>query len=401
MKKIITKTNLFLTAILLSGNINAQNILIDDFEGGDKGWISVSCEDYDHDIRENEYKEGVNTSDHVLFIKRSPEYDNWSGAMLPDGNLAGSPITGYRYLHVKMYRNNTDIPNLKVNGVDLEPMEMKTIANQWQDVVFDIGTPVVNSVIFMVDRLPLSEDAWMLVDDIILSNERDISEAPAKPGTAVYDPSKVLSVYCSAYTNIAGIKYNPWGESTLVNPNFEVEDTNVLQYKNLNFQGTEFPDQNLADMDYLHVDVWSATAFTPKISLINRDPEIEKSYPLPLEGKQWNSFDIPLTVFDMPQNAIWQLKFDNGGGNTIYIANWYFFLKGTPTDVNTKCTDKPAVFFANGKLCISGSDESVTVYNSLGKIIYVNASAKNVSVELAKGLYIVKVGATVTKVLVK
>jgi len=408
MKNFITKTSLFLAAIVSSGNISAQSdLLIDDFEGGDKGWITISCY---NDIRANKYMEGINTSNHVLFTKRGTTDDNWSGAMLPDSNLAGSPITGYRYLHAKMYRNNTNMPNLKISGSgsDLLPMpEITIVANQWQDVVFDVGMLSVENVFFMVDRSELlATEAWMLVDDIILSNdpeprtEEGSPVVPAKPGTPIHDPSEVQSIYCSAYTNMTGINYNPWGVPAKVNPNFVIEDTEVLQYKNLDYQGTEFPDLDVTDMSYLHVEVWSSMAFTPNISLIDHVSYIEKSYPLPLTANQWNLFDIPLTAFEMPQNAIWQLKFDNGDENTIYIANWYFY-KDMLTDVNIKYADKLVVFVVNGKLCVSGSGEEVTVYNALGKIIYKSVPAENLSVELAKGLYIIKEGTTTAKVLIK
>lgn len=148
-------------------------VLIDDFESGDKGWATVGCYE---DIRTNAYPEGLNTSAHVLFTNRGTGNDDWSGAILSAAGLPVSPITGFQYLHALMYRNNTNNPNLKVNdgcGGDILPMAGITIvANEWQDVVFDLGTCAVNYVMFMVDRtIPLPAEAWMLVDDIILTND--------------------------------------------------------------------------------------------------------------------------------------------------------------------------------------------------------------------------------------
>ena len=162
--------------------------LIDDFEGANIGWVP---EQYEMDIRDNDYPGGINTSAKVLFANRTGGND-WAGTILPAAAFTTAfegPITGYQYLKAKMYRNNTNVPNLKINdgcGGDILPMAGITIvADEWQDVVFDIGTCAVNFVMFMVDR---TEVAWMLVDDVILSNDptpRTYEEEPPQPETPI------------------------------------------------------------------------------------------------------------------------------------------------------------------------------------------------------------------------
>ena len=170
MKKYV----LLIIAMLTIGHLSAQ-VKIDDFESGDNGWTRVSC---GGDLIENPYKTGINLSNHVYRAVRSPDCDNWSGAMVNN-----KVYTGYKYVHAYMYRNNNGTPNVKVSDnpeKDFAPMNA-IVANQWQDVVFDISdyeTSGTEFIFFMVDRGTLTEDAWMLIDEVQLSND-------ATPRTAV------------------------------------------------------------------------------------------------------------------------------------------------------------------------------------------------------------------------
>ena len=165
MKKIYF--SLFLICIAIAAY---AQLTIDDFESGNKGWSAVSNMGY-VDVRDNEYKTGLNLTEHVMFMQHAQGDDNWAGAIL--NNVQQSD---YKYLHAHMYRNNTGIPNLKVSddpAKDIEPLNT-IVANQWQDVVFDISdyeTSGTEFVMLMVDRNEVSELVWVLVDNIILSND--------------------------------------------------------------------------------------------------------------------------------------------------------------------------------------------------------------------------------------
>lgn len=171
MKKIFS----LLTAFCLIGTLQAQ-VTVDDFESGDKGWngIEGTC-----DVRANAYKTGINLSNNVLYTQRSVGTNNWAGTI-----LNGYSKTGYKYVHAYMYRNNTNVPNLKIfdseTPVEFTPMN-SIVANQWQDVVFDISAYVdrgTDFLFFMVDRTNISSEAWMLIDEVQMSND-------ATPRTAV------------------------------------------------------------------------------------------------------------------------------------------------------------------------------------------------------------------------
>lgn len=160
--------SLFLFSILSLSAV--AQVSVDNFESGNRGWSAVSSMGY-VGVHENEYKSGLNLSDYVLFTQRAVGDDNWAGAIL-------NPCahSGYKYLHAYMYRNNAGVPNLKVsdtNAKDLLPVN-EIIPNQWQDVVFDISEyeqSGIEFIMFMVDRSDVSELAWMLIDEIELSNE--------------------------------------------------------------------------------------------------------------------------------------------------------------------------------------------------------------------------------------
>lgn len=233
-----------------------------------------------------------------------------------------------------------------------------TLITQFDKILFDFGGNPAD--------VDITISNLTICDNYKLSEEEP--DGPTEPGMPTHDPSNVISVFCNAYTNIAGINYNPnWGQATQVNPNFAVGNSKLLEYTNLSYQGTEFSDQNVTDMTHLHIEIWSPAAFTPNISLINHDPQIEKPYPLPLEANKWNSFDIPLSAFDMPQYAIWQFKFDTGNGNTMYIANWYFYNEnGTDAEAPANFTaEKGTVGKDAVELLLKADDNSGAVFYTI------------------------------------
>ena len=160
-------------------------ITIDDFENNPRTWENVSCSS---GITNNSHQEGLNLSCKCLQLVRTPGCDNWSGAL----TRFATPYSGYKYLHALMYRNNTGQPNVKVtdNGANLDITPTTTIvANQWQDVVFDISAMgSIDFVFFMADRNDLTEDAVVLIDDIILSNDATPRNAPNTACEAMEQP---------------------------------------------------------------------------------------------------------------------------------------------------------------------------------------------------------------------
>ena len=167
MKKLF----LFSICVLISAASFAQ-LLVDDFESGNIGWFGVETEITCPIV--NAYKEGINLSNKVMMVWRQETEVNYAGAIL-------NPYVqkGYKYLHAYMWRNNANVPNLKVsdtNAQDLVPMNT-IVPAQWQDVVFDISDYEISGIefiFFMVDRTDpstWSHEPIMFVDEVLLSND--------------------------------------------------------------------------------------------------------------------------------------------------------------------------------------------------------------------------------------
>ena len=161
------KKHLFYTFLFVCVCAQAQ-LTVDNFEFGAHTWDPVSST---VGVQANVYKTGINLSEHVLFSNRTKNEVNWAGVICNPYKQSG-----YRYLHAYMYRNNNGTPNLKVsdtNPLELAPMNA-IVANEWQDVVWDISAFEQNGIdfiFFMVDRNNLTEDAWIMVDEVQLSND--------------------------------------------------------------------------------------------------------------------------------------------------------------------------------------------------------------------------------------
>jgi hypothetical protein len=177
----------------------------------------------------------------------------------------------------------------------------------------------------------------------------------AQPTTNAPVPTKaaadVKSVFSDTYSNIA-TNYNPnWGQSGFasVNPSFDPTGggTNfVLAYPNFNYQGTELTSQNLATMEFLHVDVW--TNANPANSILQVSPinsltgVPETLTTINYTSGSWTSVDIPKSAFTgMTWDQVFQMKFAaNGAGSTvpitIYLDNIYFWK--TPVAAGTDAT---------------------------------------------------------------
>ncbi|MBU3680454.1 MAG: T9SS type A sorting domain-containing protein [Flavobacterium sp.] len=159
--------------------------------------------------------------------------------------------------------------------------------------------------------------------------------APVPPARNTWD---VISLYSGAYTNLANTNFNPnWGQSgfgAFSATTFEGDA--VLQYPNLNYQGTETAaDVNAIAMTKMHIDIYSPTLTSIRLSLIKTTGgAVEKSITLPLTAGVWNSFDIDLTsatFTGLDFTKIRQLKYDqpSAAGQTLVVDNIYFWRNAT------------------------------------------------------------------------
>lgn len=148
----------------------------------------------------------------------------------------------------------------------------------------------------------------------------------AAPTPPVRVATDVMNYYSNAYTEIAGTDWNPnWGQTTVASE-ILVAGNATRKMANLNYQGAQFVGaQNVSTMNTLHLDVWTPDCTSFKVSLISAGAENAVTLTPTLSG--WNSFDIPLTSYNVPNlAAIIQFKFESvTPGKTVYLDNIYFW----------------------------------------------------------------------------
>ena len=160
--------------------------------------------------------------------------------------------------------------------------------------------------------------------------------------------SNVLSLFSNKYTNVPVDTWNThWQFSTAEESFIQIQNDDVIKYKNLNFVGIELVSQtlNVSTMTHFHIDIWTPdNTDLPKsfkILLVdfgpnnayggNDDSSHELSFTKPkLATGQWISFDIPLSNFSglTRKNNLAQLVL-SGDLPNVYIDNVYFYKADT------------------------------------------------------------------------
>lgn len=149
----------------------------------------------------------------------------------------------------------------------------------------------------------------------------------------VRNDSDVISIFSSAYNDIANTDFNPnWGQATIYTP-FDLSGDAMLQYSNMNYQGIQLDsDQDISNMEYIYLDVWTANMTDLEISLINNTTggATEAPVTVPLTLDDWTSVQIPISDYTdqgLVVDQIFQLKLvdPNNSGGTVFIDNLYFW----------------------------------------------------------------------------
>lgn len=177
----------------------------------------------------------------------------------------------------------------------------------------------------------------------VFAQAQPTTSAPVPPARNATD---VISIYGEAYTNIAGVNYNPnWGQSGTVDIAFNPGNGNLaMAYTNFNYQGTGFEanPQNASAMEFVHIDIWTSNATVVRFSPIDNSGTGagETLVDVPLSAGNWRSVDLPKSAFTgMTWNSVFQLKFDGQAGvspSTIYLDNIYFWK--SPTAASSDAT---------------------------------------------------------------
>jgi len=152
------------------------------------------------------------------------------------------------------------------------------------------------------------------------------------------DAANVKSIYSDKYGNAEGFILPNWEEATVTTEIELAAGDKSLMLNNMNYRGIEFAVIDVTDMETLHVDVYPETANTVTIVPIWRNIENNANYAeIPyiinnLKAGEWNQIDIPMSAFISDDrngtNNVYQIKLDNGQGNTFIFDNIYFEKSG-------------------------------------------------------------------------
>jgi hypothetical protein len=174
----------------------------------------------------------------------------------------------------------------------------------------------------------------------------DVTAIVQPTASAPIPPSRqaanVISIYGSAYTNVAGTNYFPdWGQGGQGSSwgEFDLNGDKMLKYTKLSYQGIALADNTTIDvskMEFIHLDVWTADAQKIETSLISKSNG-ERPVTKDLDANKWTSIDIPISDYTK-QNGftvadIFQLKFVGTpwAAGTVFIDNIYFYKAATPS----------------------------------------------------------------------
>lgn len=373
MKK-ITRLILFTAAIAAWGNVaNAQSKI--DFETVGQDWAWTLFENGDnaptlYSVVANPSNAGINTSVNSAKYVINANGQPWAG--LWSDNVGSFTFTAENCkVKVMVYKNVISNFGVKFEGagIQIEKLVPNTKINEWEELTYDFSSEIgktYTKLVLLPDfpgtRTAGSINYW---DNISFNSNAATIQVPAVGApTPTVDAAKVISVFSDTYTNVVVSNLNPnWGQSTIVST-VDIAGNPTLKYANFNYQGTEFATTDVSAMKMLHVDVWTADETSVKLTAIS--PGAEMLVPLtPLVLNAWNSFDIPLSSFTGVNLAtVFQFKFAEGTGKTIYVDNLYFYdnANSSDTEAPTAVTaTKGAVTFNSVELLLNATDNSGAV----------------------------------------
>jgi len=205
-----------------------------------------------------------------------------------------------------------------------------TLINQWEEITFDFSAHIgktFSRLVIIPDFAPRTEDHIIYFDNIQVPDGEEVGPLPEPttvPPTPTQEEEDVIAIYTEDYTNLPGTNFNPnWGQSTTVTVDYNVAGNNTLKYENLNYQGTQYTNQDVSLFDSIHLDFWTPNATILQFYLIS--PGNETFVDLPITLEEWVSVDIALQDFVPPVNLANVFQFKVVGNGTVYFDNWYFW----------------------------------------------------------------------------
>lgn len=230
-------------------------------------------------------------------------------------------------------------------------------------------------------------------------------DAPEAAAAPMAEAENVISIYSDVYDPATTFGFGNWSQTTTATAVELADGDNAYFLDRFNYIGMEL-NGNVAvfdatDMEYLHIDLYS-----PNITRFQITPiwGSESLVDVEVVQNEWNSIDLNLAEKwpSMDRTNIYQLKMqaEPGSQTTAFIDNIYFWKDGK-SGVEAVNGGNVNVYAADGTLCVDADAVvGVSVYDLAGVEVY-NADVQTARISLATGVYVVKVGEQVKKVIVR
>lgn len=230
--------------------------------------------------------------------------------------------------------------------------------------------------------------------------------APEAAAAPTVEAENVISIYSDVYEPATSFIFGSWGQTTATTE-VELADGDKAYYLDrFNYLGMEL-NGNVAnfdatDMEYLHIDLYS-----PNITRFQITPiwGSESLVDVEVVQNEWNSIDLNLAEKwpSMDRTKIYQLKMqaEPGSQTTAFIDNIYFW-KEDKSGVETVGEENGVkVYAADGGVCVDAATVvAVQVYDLAGVRVF-DADVQSARISLSDGVYVVKAGEVVNKIVVR
>ncbi|NUY80435.1 T9SS type A sorting domain-containing protein [Flavobacterium sp. MAH-1] len=227
--------------------------------------------------------------------------------------------------------------------------------------------------------------------------------APAAPTQPARNPSDVISIFASAYTDISGTDFNPnWGQASNYPNNMTTPlygGDQVKQYQNsATYQGTRLGfDIDVTTINKLHVDIYSPTLTSMRLFLIKTTGgTFETPVTIALTPGAWTSVNIDVNATNFPGldlTKIREIKYDEfkigaavTANQVLAIDNFYFY-KETATPPTLGAFTVPVKVLGDADFAITPPTS-----NSAGAWSYSSSNTAVATISGGSNIHIVGAG---------
>jgi hypothetical protein len=286
-----------------------------------------------------------------------------------DWSSNAADVSGKSTLHIDFW--TPDLTSVKVSIISSGKENAYTQAltkGGWNSVDIDLSNYTVPDKAAIIQiKLEPNGPGTLYVDNIYFwgtagggSGSCGTTEPTCAPTTVV--PSGAVTIYSDA-ASVAGLDPFPnWGQ----NPPVTSSEPTIAGNKSLKYvwagpgglyQGIDWASNpvNVSAKGKLHIDFWTADLSAVKVSIIS--PGLENAYTQTLTTGGWNSVDIDLSNYTVPNlTNIIQIKLEPTTPGTLYVDNIYFWGTGSGSSACTGGTFTGGVFAADYRGSLNPAD---------------------------------------------